>query len=134
LYGFIDCVICKWNYGFTFASSANDNVCSKNVWSSGLVLAFVSVTVWRNLSCQIFCETGGERPSIRITETAKRVMEIIIKWTASFNLSFITTNDGMIKMRLCISESEGKRPPTFGKEKKNQGVFMTFIRTLVAFR
>jgi hypothetical protein len=57
----------------------NDNVCSKNVWSSGLVLAFVSVTVWRNFSCQIFCETGGERPSIRITETVKRVREIIIK-------------------------------------------------------
>jgi hypothetical protein len=51
----------------------------KNVWSSGLVLAFVSVTVWRNFSCQIFCETGGERPSIRITETVKRVREIIIK-------------------------------------------------------
>jgi hypothetical protein len=49
-------------------------------------------------------------------------------------LSFVTTNDGMIKMRLCISESEGKRPPTFGKEKKKHGVFMTFIRTLVAFR
>jgi hypothetical protein len=51
----------------------------KKMWSSGLVLAFVSVTVWRNFSCQIFSETGGERPSIRITETVKRVREIIIK-------------------------------------------------------
>jgi hypothetical protein len=60
------------------------NACSKNVRSSGLVLAFVLGNVWRSfVSCQIFLETGsvrqkgGSGASIRILETVERVREII---------------------------------------------------------
>lgn len=77
-------------------------VCLKILWSSDLVLAFVSVNVER--SCQIFREKGnvrrksGSGPLIRILGTVERVREI--KCTEYLYLWVFTLNIDIIQLRL----------------------------------
>jgi hypothetical protein len=60
------------------------NKVQNNLWSDDVVLAFVSVNVWRSfIICQIFRETGSVersngsgRSSIRISETVERIWKI----------------------------------------------------------
>jgi hypothetical protein len=85
----------------------------KKSWSSGLVIAFVSVDVWRNfIGCQIFRETGSVGNG---RQSHKYVFQKLSKELGEKN--------DMIKMKLCMGKiCRLKRPPTFGKEKEKYGV------------
>jgi hypothetical protein len=80
----------------------------KNVWSSELVLAFVSVNIWRSfISCQ---NLGRKSDSIRISETVERGRQSYLSQQKKY---------------------QPKGRPTFGK-KKTTASFTThlFIQSL----
>jgi hypothetical protein len=85
----------------------------KKLWSPGLVLTFVSDNVWRTFnSCQIAgsvqrkSETG--RPSLRISETVKKFRSNLSQ-KLEF-VTFITINEGIIKMKLCLTKHLFEHP------------------------